>query len=273
MFRLLIVFILVTSCQTSHVVRENRSNPAMSGDFTVPSVNYPPFLLLLTCAVECRGGQRAEVRHEKVYSATQRGLKPGNGNFAGALATDLNLFNEFGCLNMALEKCGSESEIQSFEPLTMSSGGWRAPGRIACNIDQDAIVSPFEPNAKIKETTASFGEPYESFIPVRNDVPCRAPIVIKKCFGDCLTNPKTADASKADQWVQTLAAEPLATSTQEVCGDAIVDKLNGRKLSADVVNYYCRVYARTAITDKIPLACAAFRFEVDCAAVIDSLLD
>lgn len=244
-------------------------------------VDKDGFEAIITCAFQCHGNQKTTETLKQNFDTEKIGMKRGDGNLWASLSTTIEMWSRESCLEKAQRQCGSLDKIEAFELPLVTSGNWILDKKLKCSKDAPVVLSPFEKSLKTapqsseikseKLNPLSLKPTWNKITPLgigsRNNYKmpkkCKIKVTGTFCYGDCIT----LDEGPYKELLSS--PTPLGEDQYTFCADELVAKLKNKKLSSDVIDFYCEDYFLTILKEvkATGLTCASSRIGLDCSEI------
>jgi hypothetical protein len=234
------------------------------------------FTAQIDCETTCRSEAKPVLRRlTRTYAAPARGLRRGNGDFWGSLASDVDAWGREWCLDAAVDRCGDLKSVAEARVSEMRSGEWKVKGPIDCSARRFLLRSPFSKKAGAQHDVATppsqAGASTRTALkgtPLGKDKTCAVPISAHLCAGDCMVE------GIGTEWEETIASpKPNLERTEKVCADSFVKEFRGKGLSKEVLEHFCKEFLfNSTVPAEVGIrSCAATRLTADCTAAIEAI--
>ncbi len=235
------------------------------------------FEATIKCRFSCLNSNIIEEESIQNFSTEKLQMQPGDGNLWASLTTTIQMWSGETCLKIAQNKCSGLKNISTFSQPEISSGDWKLDSKLGCSPLTKETFSPFEKTIKAKKSIFSHQVvPGELEIKTSwHDIKkvthggkkytmpkgCRNILKGTFCYGDCIT----LDKGPFKELLGSPA--PLGQDHYEICADELVTKIKNKKLSKDILQFYCDDFFLYSLKKKnaTGLTCASSRFNADCS--------
>ncbi len=237
------------------------------------------FEATLKCRFSCLNSNLVEEKVVQNFSTEELQMQAGDGNLWASLTTTLQMWSGESCLKIAQKKCSGLKNISTFTQPEITSGEWKLDSKLGCSPSTKEVFSPFEKTIKAKKSISShqgasedleIKTSWHDIKQVRHGgkkyvMPkgCRNILKGTFCYGDCIT----LDKGPLKELLGSPA--PLGQDDYKFCADDLVAKIKGKKLSKDILQFYCDDFFLYSLKKKnaTGLTCASSRFNADCSSL------